>query len=88
VWKKADSHRYKLNHFGISWDPANNPDAPQGLANIREDVTLNHNGNTFSGTFTVDQYDQSGNLLVHLIGQLRGKRITPDTPASSVLQGT
>jgi hypothetical protein len=85
VWKKEDSRRYELNHFAISWDPTTHPDAPEGLANIREDVILSHNGKTFSGTFTIDQYDQSGNLLVHLTGELEGRRITADTPASSVL---
>jgi len=85
VWKRVDSRHYRLNHFAISWDPTVDPDHPQGPANIREDVTLSPNGRAFSGTFTIDQYDQSGNLLAHLTGRLEGRRITVDTPASSLL---
>ena len=82
VWKKLASGKYKLNHFPISWDPNSNL---VGVANIREEVTLSADGNTFTGTFTLDQYDQAGNKLVHLIGIVSGTRLTVDTPASAVL---
>ena len=81
VWNKIGHSHYKLNHFAISW--ANG--ALLGPANIREDVTLSHDGNTFTGTFTIDQYDQAGNLLVHLVGQIEAKRITVDTSVIDVL---
>jgi len=83
VWQRVGPREYKLNHFAISWDPAV-PDHPLGPANIREDVTLSHDGKTFWGTFTIDQYDDSKNLLVHLTGQLKGTRITVSTPISSL----
>jgi len=35
-------------------------------------------GNTFTGTFTVDVYDLSNNLLYHLSGTVSGDRITAD----------
>jgi hypothetical protein len=82
VWKKVGTSRYKLNHFPISWDPNSNL---VGLANIREEVTLSSDGNSFAGTFTLDQYDQAGNKLVHIIGQISATRVTVDTPASSLL---
>ena len=82
VWKKVSPLHYKLNHFPISWDQNSNL---VGVANLREEVTLSLDGKTFTGTFTIDQYDQSGNLLVHIIGQVSGTRITVDTTASSVL---
>jgi len=81
VWNKIGHSHYKLNHFAISW--ANG--ALLGPANIREDVTLSHDGNTFTGTFTIDQYDQAGNRLVHLVGQIEAKRITVDTSVIDVL---
>lgn len=81
VWKKVGPSHYKMNHFAISW--ANG--ALLGPANIREDVTLSHDGNAFTGAFTIDQYDQAGNLLVHLIGQIEAKRITVDTSVTEVL---
>lgn len=82
VWKKLASGKYKLNHFPISWDPNSNL---VGVANIREEVALSSDGNTFTGTFTLDQYDQAGNKLVHIIGTVSATRLTVDTPASAVL---
>jgi hypothetical protein len=50
-----------------------------GPTNIREQITLDHNGNTFTGTFTIDQFDQSGTkLLGHVAGTITGVRITAD----------
>ena len=82
VWKKVSPGHYKLNHFPISWDQNSNL---VGVANIREDIFLSRDGKSFTGTFTIDQYDQSGNTLAHLIGVVSATRITVDTPASSVL---
>ena len=81
VWKKVGPFHYKLNHFAISWANGN----LLGPANIREDIVLSHDGNSFTGTFTIDQYDQAGNTLVHLVGQIEAKRITVDTPVTDVL---
>jgi len=81
VWKKVKPFHYKLNHFAISWVNGN----LLGPANIREDVILSRDGNSFTGTFTIDQYDQAGNILVHLVGQIHAKRITVDTPITDVL---
>lgn len=82
VWKKVSPGHYKLNHFPISWDQNSNL---VGVANIREDIFLSRDGKSFTGTFTIDQYDQSGNTLAHLVGVLSATRITVDTPASSLL---
>jgi len=82
VWKKVSPGHYKLNHFPISWDPNSNL---VGVANIREDIFLSRDGKSFTGTFTIDQYDQSGNTLAHLMGVVNATRITVDTPASSLL---
>jgi hypothetical protein len=79
VWKKVGGLRYKLNHFAISWDANSNLVGP---ANIREEVALSPGGKSFTGTFTINQYDQAGNLLVHITGTLAGARITADSSAS------
>ena len=84
VWKKVAPSKYKLNHFAISWDE-NNHVSPLGPANIRETVHLSADGETFAGTFTIDQYDQSGNTLLHVQGQITGRRIKVDTTVSSIL---
>ncbi len=83
VWEAVGPLKYKLNHFAISWTP--DGDSLLGLANIHEEVTLSDDHDSFTGTFTIDQYDTSGNLLAHVTGTLQGKRITPDTPVADVL---
>lgn len=92
VWAKVGPYQYKLNHFAAAWDPtkgsldsAGNPVGELiGPGNIQENVTLSHNGNTFTGTFAINQYDESGNLLVHLEGTITGTRINVNTAPSSV----
>jgi hypothetical protein len=37
VWEKTGTSKYKLNHFGISWNP---DETLLGPANIREEITL------------------------------------------------
>jgi hypothetical protein len=76
VWKKTGESTYKLNHFALSWDPTGTVFV--GPANIRENVTLDDNGNSFSGTFTIDQFDTNGNTLAHIAGKITAQRVTPD----------
>lgn len=82
VWKKTATSKYRLNHFGLSWDLSNTYVGP---ANIRSNIVLSNDGNKFTGTFTVDQYDTNGNVLAHLQGQIVGKRVTVYTGVASVL---
>jgi hypothetical protein len=79
VWKQTGRFTFKLNHFALSWGDLNMGNTLIGPTNIREQVTLDHSGNTFTGTFTIDQFDQSGiNLLGHIAGTIAGVRITAD----------
>lgn len=79
VWKQTGRLTYKLNHFALSWGDLNMGNTLIGPTNIREQVTLDHSGNNFSGTFTIDQFDPSGNnLLAHVAGTIDGTRITAD----------
>jgi hypothetical protein len=82
VWEKTGPFTYKLNHFALSSDLNGNMIAP---ANIREDVTLDVHGANYTGTFSIDQYDTSGNLLVHIVGEVKATRITVDTKVSDLL---
>jgi hypothetical protein len=91
VWAKVGPRQYKLNHFGISWDPTKGPMGPTGPvgeligpASIKENVWLSDDGQRFAGTFSIDQNDEAGNLLVHLQGNITGTRITVETAPSSV----
>lgn len=66
VWKRV-GRTYKLNHYALSWDP--NGTNLVGPANIRERVRVDPGNNSYSGTFTLDQYDTSGNVLIHIRGK-------------------
>ncbi len=82
VWKKVGERKYQLNHFATAWDPAGQHLI--GPANIRELVTVDRDCKHFSGTFSIDQYDESGNTLAHVVGNITGARIEVDTPTQSV----
>jgi hypothetical protein len=72
VWKKVGNH-YKLNHAAISWDPTGTVQV--GAANIVETVVLGPNADTFSGSFTITQYDMNGDVLGSVAGKITGTRI-------------
>jgi hypothetical protein len=82
IWEKTGPFTYKLNHFALSSDLNGNMIGP---ANIREDVTLDVHGASYTGTFSIDQYDTSGNRLVHITGELKATRVTVDTKVSDLL---
>lgn len=77
VWEKVGPRSYKLNHFGVSYDSSGLNLV--GLAIIRQNLTLNSKGDEISGTFTIDQYDESGNVLAHVQGTVSGTRVTINT---------
>jgi hypothetical protein len=91
VWKHTGDRTYLLNHIpwqGNVFNPAAAPDAigaPQGGAQIIEEITLSPDGNSYTGTFTLHAYDTSGNVYMWFTGVLSAKRITPDTPFSALL---
>ena len=84
VWKQVGERTFKLNHFAAGWDAtASNLVGP---ANIRETLTVDRDGQCFTGTFTIDQYTEAGNLVVHLQGIITGTRMNVTTPPTSVLK--
>jgi hypothetical protein len=91
VWTKVEPRKYLLNHFAAAWDPTKGPVGPAGPAgeltgpaNIREAVVLAPNGETFSGSFTIDIYNETGTLLSHLEGTITGTRIKVNTAPSPI----
>jgi hypothetical protein len=76
-WKKIGVRSYQLNHFGISYDSTGLNLV--GPARIQQWLTLDENGNATSGKFTIDQWDESGNLLAHIQGKVNGTRVTMET---------
>ena len=79
VWKKSGESTYKLNHYGLSWDQNFSTTQPLGLANIRETVKLADDGRSFSGSFTINQYDPSGNTLATISGSIVAYRVDVKT---------
>jgi hypothetical protein len=82
VWRSTGQASYELNHFAKAFDPSGNFIGP---TQIRESVTLNDSADQYTGTFTIDQYDQSHNLLQEIVGQISATRITVDTTVDQVL---
>jgi len=82
IWKQVGERKYKLNHFAVGWDATGQHFI--GPGSIHEDLVLAPDGNRFAGTFTFDQYDESGNLLAHVQGVITGTRITVNTPPESI----
>jgi len=52
-------------------------------ANIRENVTLSADGNSYSGSFSIDQYDTQLNLKAHIIGNINAPA-SPSTPSPRI----
>ena len=77
VWKQIGRRTFKLNHFAKAWDMVTGT-TYVGPANIKEQVVLDRDENSYHGTFTLDQFDTNGNVLAHITGTLTGARITVD----------
>jgi hypothetical protein len=92
TWARVGPRQYRLNHFGISWDPTKGPlDAAGnptgeliGPGHIQVLVNVSPDGQRYSGVFLIDQYDESGNVIAHLEGTATGSRINVDTPAQPI----
>jgi hypothetical protein len=88
VWAKTGKLKYYLNH--IPWagnDPTNAPSGignPQAGAQLIEQVTLNPDGNSYSGTFTLTAYASNGQPTVTFTGVLTATRITTSTAITSL----
>lgn len=75
VWRQVAPSKYHLNHFALSYDPSSG--ALNARVNIKEDVTLDPGGASYSGTFTLDVYDPSGTTAVaHQSGQVTAQRVS------------
>jgi hypothetical protein len=81
-WIRTGARTYQMNHFGISYDSTGANLV--GPARIQQWLTLAGNGNSTSGKFTIDQYDEAGNLLAHVQGNVTGTRVTMETGFQSV----
>ena len=81
-WIKTGARTYQLNHFGVSYDSTGT--TLVGPARIQQWLTLDPNGDSTTGKFTVIQWDESGNVLAHVQGNVTGTRVTMETGFQSV----
>jgi hypothetical protein len=82
VWQRVGPAGYTLNHFGFGFD-ANG--VFLGLSQIREHVIVDHGGQRFEGTFSIDQFDVAGNRVARIVGRAIGTRITVQTSIQQLL---
>ncbi len=80
VWKQIGKRTYKVRHIALAWvGPDSMPPAPKpaylGPAIFEETITVSASGDSFEGTFTLDQYlaDET-TLAEHIGGAMHGKR--------------
>jgi hypothetical protein len=95
VWKQTGEHTYVLNHIGLSWNPLAASAAPAGPGNpgggpgavggpafIKQYVTLSRDGQSYTGTFSINQLMPDGKspaLPAPIKGMIAATRITVDT---------
>ncbi len=75
TWVKIAPSTYLLKHPSWTFDEAGNVN---GMAIIRETVTVSSDNMSYKGTFTVDIVTLSGNPIQSFGGTLTGTRITVD----------
>jgi len=77
VYENTGPRTLSLKHPSWLYDPTNT--FVIGRVTILERITLDRGGRSFTGTFTVQFRDLSGNTFApDLTGQLKADRITPD----------
>ncbi len=94
VWKQTGERTYVLNHIGLSWNPlaASNapagpgnpgggPGAPGGPAFIKQYVILSRDGQSYTGTFSINQLMPDGKTPAAptIKGTIAATRITVDS---------
>jgi hypothetical protein len=95
VWKQIGERNYVLNHIGLSWNPLAASAAPAGPGNpgggpgasggpafIKQYVTLSRDGQSYTGTFSINQLMPDGKtpaLPAPIKGIITATRVTIDT---------
>jgi hypothetical protein len=80
VWEKTGRRHYSEVHPSFNWDVSSGKVVSIFIQRV--EISVNRDGKSFSGTFTWDSYDFSGNLLPasHSEGSVIGERITVKGP--------
>ena len=84
VWEQTGRRSFKLNHFPQVFDSTGT--VYVGTAQLQEEITVSSDGKKYSGTFTLDQYDPTGQtVLAHVQGNVTGTRITAKSAIADAL---
>jgi len=75
AWKQTAPSRFHLNHYPLVVD---NNGVLQARVVLKEDVTVDPSGMTFSGMFTQDVYDPTGTTKIAptMTGQVTAQRVS------------
>jgi len=82
VWERIGHSKYKVSHFFQGTDTSSN----RQVGHIAETVWLSPDGKSYTGNFTLDFYDGSGNLETEILGTITATRVTVDTPYTILFQ--
>jgi len=77
VWKRIGPATFSLNHIALSWDDTGKNFV--GPTSIREVVTVDRRGNTYTGHFTLTQYLPDGKTQAGppASGAIKATRVNP-----------
>jgi hypothetical protein len=77
VWKLVAPRTIKLRHHAWNWNPDGSRNGSFMLVMV---VKLDHRGRAFTGTFTADNFDNDGHILLEtrVTGHVEATRITVD----------
>jgi hypothetical protein len=75
TWRDAPHDSVRLFHVG--WTPGGIPPAPTSVRfELRELNTVNHDRNSFDGTYDQKFFDASGNLVFEDMGTIHATRLS------------
>ena len=90
VWEALGGCKYKLSHF--AWGGQRHHQrarkgsgSRRAATHIVEEVMLSEDGKSYSGTFTLDAYDTSFNSTAHIVGVIKGTRVTTSTTIEELM---
>lgn len=73
VWESKGIGKVLEHHLGWWFDESGNP---SGYFTIEQNLKLDHQGLNYSGPFDLKYYDNDGNLVNEVTGEMQAERLT------------
>ncbi|HEY3777073.1 MAG TPA: hypothetical protein VGL35_03370 [Rhizomicrobium sp.] len=73
VWESRGVGKVQEHHFGWTFDQNSNP---SGYFTLEQTLKLTNHGMSYSGPFDQKYYDNDGNLLTEVMGEMSAQRFT------------